>query len=95
MKYSKLPTLETLESPKQRLAAVAIHLRYEKVGQQPAVSALHDYLAAQINLLLLDETHPEWIIEGQTVLLLLEGTDPTQLQANSHSFEAHLSHHNS
>ncbi|KAL3972560.1 male germ cell-associated kinase [Sarotherodon galilaeus] len=34
------------------------------------LTALHERLAAQMNQLLVDERHPEWLTEGQTVLIL-------------------------
>uniref|UniRef100_A0A7N8XHF5 Reverse transcriptase domain-containing protein n=1 Tax=Mastacembelus armatus TaxID=205130 RepID=A0A7N8XHF5_9TELE len=34
------------------------------------LTALHERLAAQMNQLLMDGTHPEWLTEGRTVLIL-------------------------
>ena len=60
------------------------------------ITALYEHLAAQINQLLMDGTHPEWLTQGQTVLIMKERGRSIQLPANDltlYNVEAPVSYH--
>ncbi|XP_025766930.1 uncharacterized protein LOC112848110 [Oreochromis niloticus] len=53
------------------------------------LTALHERLAAQMNQLLVDERHSEWLTEGKTVLILKDpqkGPVPLQFSTGHRSF---------
>jgi len=63
------------------------------------LTLLHERLAAQMNQLLMDGTHRDWLAHGWTVLIMKDpqkGGSSTQLLANNlplHNMEAPVAHH--